>query len=100
MLLGLFLTMQNVTAEWVAAYLRIQIMPEIVLTVTGVKKIIRRRTRGGLTGTRLASALGRIPVQDMISKREPLWRLRGFKLPCGPLTLAMYVDNLYACLRA
>ena len=61
---------------------------------------IARRTKGGLTGTRTAGILGRVPILDMIANREPTWRIMGFKLESGPhapsLTMATYIDNLYS----
>ena len=78
--------------------MRIQLLLQLVLQVSQTSVEISRRTKGGLTGTRVAGALGRVPILDMIAERERYWRDYGFKLTPGPeetsLTVATYIDNL------
>ena len=81
---------------FVPVCLRLQLMPVIKLVVAGTEVTIQRRTKGRITGTRLAGALGRIPRYDMIQRREPIWRNWGLKLNDDVLTMSTYVDNIYA----
>ena len=67
-----------------------------MLGVVGTEITIQRRTKGGITGTRVAGALGRIPIYDLIKKREPIWRDWGLRLNDDVLTMPTYIDNLYA----
>lgn len=75
--------------------LRGQLVPTIKLSVVGTDVTIQRRTKGGITGSGLASALGRIPVYDLIQKREPIWRDWGLKIDDGVLTMSPYIGNIY-----
>ena len=54
------------------------------------------RTRGGLTGSRVAGALGRVPVEDVISHRAQQWSMWGFRTDSKVLTVASFVDKIYA----
>jgi len=94
--LALFLVSVGVPASFVAVCLRVQLVPVIQLSVLGVAFCIKNRTKGGITGTRLAGALGRIPIYELIRSREPSWRMLGFKIHDGVLTMPTYIDNLYA----
>ena len=80
--------------------MRGRLFTKVVLNVGHTTIVIARRTKGGLTGTRTAGALGRIPILDMIAAREEAWRADGFRLGSGihadSLTMATYIDNLYA----
>jgi len=90
----------GVPAALMAVCLRIQLFTKVVLNVGHTTIAIARRTKGGLTGTRTAGALGRIPILDMIAARKEAWRADGFRLGSGihadSLTMATYIDNLYA----
>ena len=58
---------------------------------------IRNRSIGGLTGFRLAGALGRVPVEEAVSSRHEAWKEHGFNLDADrSLTICTYVDNLYS----
>ena len=59
------------------------------------------RCVGGLTGSRVAGALARIPVESCLAARAPLWRKWGFRLGGAGdegtvLCCATYIDNCFA----
>ena len=87
----------GVPAALMAVCLRIQLFTKVVLNVGHTTIAIARRTKGGLTGTRTAGALGRIPILDMIAAREEAWRADGFRLGSGihadSLTMATYIGT-------
>ena len=56
---------------------------------------IKKRAEGRITGTRLAGALGRTPICDVIQKGKPTWRSWGLKIHDGVLTMSTYIDTLY-----
>ena len=73
-------------------------MPQVLLKIGDLKVPIQNRSAGGLTGSRVAGALGRIPVESMIAARHQHWKPWGFSLENGIfLTLSVYVDNLFSC---
>ena len=58
---------------------------------------LRARTRGTLTGSRTAGALGRIAVEDAFRSRWHAWQPWGLRInDTLTLTAASYVDNLMA----
>ena len=57
---------------------------------------IQGRTVGALTGTRTAGLLGRVPVEDVISKRHVFWEKLAFKTTSDTLALATYIDNIFS----
>ena len=95
-----FMVRIGIPTSLVAVCLRIQLLPVISLSFADVTVRLEKRTKGGLTGTRTAGALGRIPILDLIATREHTWRAKGFKLGSDPntssITMATYIDNLYA----
>ena len=81
----------------VATLVRFQMMPAVRLHIGyGTSISIAHRSKGGLTGTRTALVLARIPVEATVSK---LYRqLRPFGLPVangGSLLVATYIENFY-----
>ena len=74
--------------------LRHQLLPSVLLHVGPSSAAIGRRTRGCLTGSRVASVLGRIPVQDVL--RSNLHKLRPlcFSVDGKPLVACTFVDNV------
>ena len=76
------------------AFLLLQLRPSIVLHVGQAEARISERTLGTLTGSRSASASGRIPLLDAALCRSSAWRLQGFSTEGFVCSLATYVDNL------
>ena len=64
--------------------------PLVVLSAGGQHACMRGRTRGLHTGSRSASALGRLPPLDVAAARQHAWKERGL---CGT-GLASFVENL------
>ena len=81
----------------VACLLRFQMMPAVRLHIgDGASVTIRNRSKGGLTGTRTALVMARIPVEATVASLYQ--QLRPFGLPVvdgGTLLVATYVDNFY-----
>lgn len=80
----------------VAAAARHQLLPRIVLATAGSDGAhVRSRTRGALTGSRTAGALGRFVVREMALHVRATRPSAAVLLPdVGPAALATYVDNL------
>ena len=68
-----------------------------------ISERVRTRTIGGLTGSRVAGALGHVPVCDVALAFEVSWRKSGWKPATGSrICLCTWVDNLYSyssCVR-
>jgi hypothetical protein len=61
-----------------ARVVRLQLLPRLVLHIGGAKAIFKCRACGSLTGSRVAGALGRVPVEDTMSRRWRFWQSFGF----------------------
>ena len=70
--------------------------PKIVLKCGNVEVLISDRSVGGLTGSRTAGFLGRIPVEAIAADRHPVWRRHGFHADGASLCLCTWVDNLFS----
>ena len=55
-----------------------------------------RSNSNSLTGSRVAGALGRIPVEATISDRALHWRQHGFQAETTVLTVCAYIDNVFS----
>ena len=89
--------------------LRHQACPRIDIGVGHGSVQIIERTIGGLTGSRIAGLLGRIPVESVMNDRYPVWLKWGYQLRRADfdtqshrlvsdfvLSCSSYVDNLFA----
>lgn len=79
-----------------ACTLRHQLLPQVLLSVSGACIPIHHRTIGALTGSRVAGALGRIPVEATIADRALQWRQHGFQTDSSVLTVCIYIDNVFS----
>ena len=77
-----------------AACVRHQLLPPAQILIAGYQALVCNRTRGGLTGSRLAGQLGRIPVQLMFRDLQPQFSQLGWKSDGVALFAASFVDNL------
>jgi hypothetical protein len=91
-----WLTSRGVPAPLAACAVRHQMCPAVVLKVGSSEVKIGGRTVGGMTGSRTAGFLGRIPVEAIIADRLPHWRSHGFQTSSSPLCLCTWVDNLFS----
>ena len=87
----------GVPASAVSCLLRHQVCPSVSVQFGAVRCCISGRCMGGLTGSRVAGLIGRIPVEDMLTTRRSDWLQWRFKLDGGrALLAASWVDNVYA----
>ena len=80
----------------VVACLCSQYFCTICLAVCSCVAYVQDRSSGGLTGSRLAGALGQIPVGDAFASHEQLLRDTDFPKRQPIIAMASWVDNLYA----
>lgn len=78
-----------------AAAVRHQMLPVVHLSMGPGTVTIRHRSRGGLTGTRTAGTLGRVPVEAVIAERHSTWSQFGYPVDNQALLLSTYVDNVF-----
>ena len=94
----------DLIAEWflehgmckmdVTAFVHHQMFSNVLIACDGAKvqpKISFRGVRG-LTGSRTAGALARLPVLDLVQKHHAKWCKLGFQ---GSISIATWIDNLY-----
>ena len=95
-----WLVTHGMPAQDAACMLRHQMCPKIWLNAGSLRFHVPNRSRGGLTGSRLAGAFGRVPVETTMSDRAEAWQPLGFALDEGTtLMCSAYVDNLFSCSR-
>ena len=81
-----------------ACLLRFQMLPRAVLHIGSREVPVLGRCVGGLTGSRVAGAMGRIPVEDTMALRRLHWLKWAYHLDDGTsLMVCTYVDNLFSC---
>lgn len=96
-LLARELRVAGVAAPLVAAALRLQCFCAVEITVAGEHAApLHRCTLGGLTGSRVAGAIDRCPLERAVQALMPVvgplgWR-RSDDMP--PLAVAVYLDNV------
>ena len=100
----LWLVGNGVPQGLAAAALRHQACPRIVLLAGAANAPIQNRCIGGLTGSRVAGVLARIPVESTFVERAPVWRKWGFPVQMkdgiwASLCCASYIDNCFAVSR-
>ena len=100
-LIMLWLSDNGVPWALVTAAIRHQACPLIFMNACAAKAPVRNRCIGGLTGSRVAGMLARIPVESTFIERAHIWRRWGFPLSTDTgdrvvLCCASYVDNCFA----
>ena len=91
----LWLQLRGVSGQLLAALLRLQLLTSLVVCVGVSTAIIAKRSIGGLTGSRTALLLSRIPVEStLIDLFHDLENL-GLDLDGCRLCAASYIDNLF-----
>ena len=78
------------------ACLRLQMLPTVELRIGNASAFFRHRSKGCLTGTRLAFVLGRIPIESTARALFSSISMLGFPTPEWPLVLAVWVDNVFS----
>ena len=92
---AIFLSKRGVPMPLLAAAVRHQLFSQVYLAARGPKFLVRNRSRGGLTGSRLAMAFGRVPVEASFLDVWDSLLLASFKIDEFRLVGGAYVDNLY-----
>ena len=77
------------------ACLRHQLLPPLTLNLHGATASICNRCRGGLTGSRVAGQMGRVPVQATIHAILPSLMKNAWSCEDVTLAVASYVDNVW-----
>ena len=90
-----FLLKNGVDRALVGACLRHQSLPVVELVDADMRATVAARSRGGLTGSRVAAACGRIPAEDSVRFVAERCGNSGFTTDYGKLTAALFVDNVY-----
>ena len=85
---------RNMPRELAFSLFRFQLCPEVHLRVGSETTHLRNRCIGSLTGSRSASAAGRIPLLDAAESRLEEWKKHCFRVDNHCLALATFVDNL------
>lgn len=91
-------------APLACAALRHQLLPSVTLSLggrPGSEAVVRDRTAGCLTGSRVVVALGRVPLHAALRARAAVWsRLSGVDVGPSSLSVAVYVDNIFIVARS
>ena len=88
--------MRGMFAGLVSRLIRHQMCPTVVLSCRAAQTCIGKRSIGGLTGSRVAGFLGRVPVEAIVSERSRYWRPWGFHTDHHTLCLGTWVDSLFS----
>jgi len=93
-------------AQWLAergapdqllhAVVQIQLCPRVFVRVGEASAEIGVRAKGGLTGSRLAGALARIPAELSASNALPEIQRHGYKIGQDRIGIALWVDNCFS----
>lgn len=81
-------------ARWAAAVVRHQVAPEVRICIGTHTASVGNRTMGALTGSRLAGALGRLAVRDIMRAVAAASAARAFAPHPHSVSVAPSVDNL------
>jgi hypothetical protein len=85
---------QSFDLRLACTFLRLHLCPQIKMRVASTEVEIPRRSIGVLTGSRSASAAGRIPLLDATRARSTFWKSKCFATDDRKFALASFVDNL------
>ena len=91
----MWLLLHGVERSLLAAIIRHQLCTILRLRRGAVSLVVARRSSGGLTGSNIALALSRIPVESAFLELLPACRLKGFLAGSTRLVFGSWVDNIY-----
>ena len=91
----LYLCDRGVPRQLLAAVLRHQLFTQVYLSMKGHNFLVHNRSQGGLTGSRLAMLLGRIPVEASFLRLWDSLAFCCFRAGIFKIVGGAYVDNLY-----
>ena len=95
-----WLVQHGVSPAHAACFVRHQMCPRVVLKCGSCEAVIAKRTIGGLTGSRTAGFLGRIPVEAIIADRRSHWQRLGYHAGRDVFCLCTWADNLFSASRS
>ena len=90
-----WLILHGACSTCIAVILRHQLFTQLAISVGSVEIHMRQRCIGSLTGSRIASALGRVPVEATLHSLVPQMRLQCFRCGEASLMACSFVDNIY-----
>ena len=91
----MWLCLRGVERSLLAAIIRHQLCTLLKICRGAESVVVGRRSRGGLTGSNVALALSRIPVESAFLELLPACRLKGFLAGSTRLVFGSWVDNIY-----
>ena len=95
MLIYKWLVSHGFPPSYATACLRHQLLPSISIKVASFAAMLGQRSKGALTGSRVAGQLGRIPVQaTLLDLHDVLCKL-SWNFDDVALVAASFVDNVY-----
>ena len=83
-------------AKLALALIVLQLCPKVTLRVLDCSMPINFRTVGTITGSRVAGCAGLSIIANVIHERAHRWRPLGFQLGPVCLTVATWIDNIFA----
>lgn len=91
-----YLELRTLLKFFAEAVVRAQAHPTLEISCGPETSCIPPRSKGTSTGSRVAVALGRIPVLDTMARVIPELKSKGFQVAAGrSLCIGAYVDNIY-----
>ena len=91
---------RSIPSVWCCAAVRLQRCAQVCLTVKGITTGCLRRTRGALTGNRLAPIFGRVIVEDTYLTADCEMQRHFFQSEDVVVTPMAWSDNLYFFARS
>ena len=82
------------TPEWAVVAIWIQLLPRITFKVLNVECALTSRSTGSLTGSRVASAMARVPILDLIYSNVKQLLPHALSIGSWCALCATYVDNI------
>ena len=95
LLIAEWFLIQGIDIRVISLAIRHQIFSSVLILCDGAKVVpkISFRGVGGLTGSRIAGALARLPILDLVHAHHSKWMKLGFQ---RSISIAAWIDNLYA----
>ena len=94
-LVARFLLGRGVESSLVAGMLFFSLLTKVVLRTGEAQYTLKARTKGSLTGTRIASSMAKIIIADCLLKCHASGQVH-FLSAAPPLSFCVWVDNIYA----
>ena len=76
--------------------LSFQMFPKIKLSLLGTDVLVNHRSRGGLTGSRVAGVFGKVVGLDLACACEGSWESLSLDLGFRVISTALWIDDLFS----